>query len=63
MSEAVFKLLGLVMPERAKFYEYQLKKIADDNIYSGSRLLSTGIKLKWNMENTVRNSRDSKTVE
>ncbi len=54
----VFKLLGLVMPEKAKFYEYQLKKIADDNIYSGSRLLTTGIQLKWNLGNTV-----NKTVE
>ena len=56
IPETVFKLLGLVMPERAKFYEYQLKKIADDNIYSGSRLLSTGIQLKWNLKNTLKDS-------
>jgi UDP-glucose 4-epimerase len=56
IPETVFKLLGLVIPDRAKFYKYQLKKIADDNIYSGSKLFLTGIKLKWNLKNTLKNS-------
>jgi hypothetical protein len=48
----VFKLLSLVMPERAKFYEYQLKKIAQDSIYSVEKLRLTGTPLKWNLYNT-----------
>jgi hypothetical protein len=54
IPEIVFKLLGFVMPERAKFYEYQLKKIADDAVYSGEKLRVTGVKLKWNMRNTLK---------
>ena len=50
----VFGLVGFVMPERAKFYEYQLRKIAEDNVYSGGKLRATGVELKWNLKNTLK---------
>jgi nucleoside-diphosphate-sugar epimerase len=54
IPEKVFKLIGVAMPGRAKFYEYQLKKIADDSVYSAEKLRSTGIKLKWNIRNSLK---------
>lgn len=54
IPETVFKLMGIVMPKKAKFYEYQLRKIAEDAVYSGEKLRSTGIKLKWNMRNSLK---------
>ena len=56
LPKTVFKLIGLIAPDKAKFYEYQLKKIANDNIYSGSKLISMGIQLKWNLKNTLKDS-------
>ncbi|MCX5811779.1 MAG: NAD(P)-dependent oxidoreductase [Proteobacteria bacterium] len=53
IPETAFKLLGLVMPEKAKFYEYQLKKIAKDAVYSGGKLRSR-VQLKWNIKNTLK---------
>ena len=32
------------------------KKIAQDSIYSVEKLRSTGIPLKWNLKNTLKNS-------
>jgi nucleoside-diphosphate-sugar epimerase len=53
LPETVFKLMGVVMPARAKFYEYQLRKIAEDALYSGAKLDSR-IRLKWNMRNSLK---------
>ena len=53
LLKRVFKLLGLVIPEKGKFYGYQLRKIAEDAVYSGEKLRATGIQLQWNLENTM----------
>ena len=59
----LFKCLGLFAQGRAEFYKLQLNKIALNSLYSADKLRSTGIKLKWNLENTLRNSRDSRVSE
>ena len=51
--EAAFKLLGFVMPERARYYGYQLRKIAGDAVYSGAKLHSM-VQPKWNLKNTLK---------
>ena len=53
----VFKLLGCVVPEKGKFYGYQLRKIAEDAVYSGEKLRAR-VHLMWNLKNTL-----NKTVE
>ena len=53
IPETVFRLLGFVMHERAKFYRYQLKKIANNAVYSGAKLHSRA-QLKWNIKNTLK---------
>ena len=52
----LFKCLGLFAQGRAEFYKLQLNKIALNSLYSAEKLRSTGIKLKWNMENTLKDS-------
>ncbi len=51
--EAAFKLLGFVMPARARYYKYQLRKIADNAVYSGAKLHSM-VQPKWNLKNTLK---------
>ncbi len=51
--EAAFKLLGFVAPEKAKFYGYQLRKVAGDAVFSGAKLHKM-IQLKWNLKNTLK---------
>jgi len=53
VPEAAFKLLGFVVPQRARYYEYQLRKIADNAVYSGAKLHKM-IQLKWNLRNTLQ---------
>jgi nucleoside-diphosphate-sugar epimerase len=52
----VFQYFKFLMPQRAEYLKYQFNKIANDNIYSGSKLLLTGIQLKWNLGNTLKSS-------
>jgi nucleoside-diphosphate-sugar epimerase len=54
IPETAFEILGLVMPARAKSYKYQFKKIARDAVYSGAKMASLGIPVKWNLRNTLR---------
>ena len=54
IPEIVFKILGVAMPRRAKFYGYQLRKVAEDAVYSGEKLRATGVALKWNMRNSLK---------
>jgi len=49
-----FKGLGLVMPAKAKTYIYQWKKIARDAVYSGAKMTSIGIPLKWDLRTTLQ---------
>ncbi|HOE18450.1 MAG TPA: NAD(P)-dependent oxidoreductase [Syntrophorhabdaceae bacterium] len=53
LPKAAFKLMGFVMPERARYYGYQLRKIADNAVYSGAKLHKM-IQLKWNLKNTLK---------
>ena len=53
VPEAAFKLMGFVMPERARYYGYQLRKIADNAVYSGAKLHSM-VQMKWNLRNTLK---------
>lgn len=52
IPEIVFGCIGLIMPQKGKFYKSQLKKIAQDSICSGNKIYSSGIRLKWNLKNT-----------
>lgn len=54
----LFKCLGLFAQGRAEFYKLQLNKIALNSVYSADKLRSTGVKLKWNLKNTL-----NRTVE
>jgi nucleoside-diphosphate-sugar epimerase len=54
IPEIAFEILGLVMPARAKSYKCQFKKIAQDAVYSGAKMASLGIQLKWNLRNALR---------
>ena len=56
IPEIVFGCIGLAMPRKGKFYKYQLKKIAQDSIYSGNKIYSSGIRLKWNLKSTLSES-------
>ena len=53
VPEAAFKLLGFVIPERARYYGYQLRKIANNAVYSGAKLHSM-IQMTWNLRNTLQ---------
>jgi len=53
VPKAAFKLMGFVMPERARYYGYQLRKIAGDAVYSGAKLHKM-IQPKWNLKNTLK---------
>lgn len=53
VPESAFKLMGFVMPERARYYGYQLRKIADNAVYSGAKLHSM-VQMKWNLRNTLK---------
>jgi len=52
IPEIVFGCIGIIIPQKGKFYKSQLKKIAQDSIYSGNKIYSSGIRLKWNLKNT-----------
>jgi len=52
IPEIVLGCIGLIMPQKGKFYKSQLKKIAQDSICSGNKIYSSGIRLKWNLKNT-----------
>jgi len=41
IPEIIFRFIGLIMPRKGKFYKYQLKKIAQDSIYSGTKIHSS----------------------
>jgi len=53
VPKTTFKLLALVMPEKARFYRYQLRKIADDAVYTGAKLHAI-VQMKWNLKNTLK---------
>jgi len=53
VPKVAFKLMGIVMPERARYYGYQLRKIADNAVYSGAKLHSM-VQMKWNLRNTLK---------
>jgi nucleoside-diphosphate-sugar epimerase len=53
VPKAAFRLMGFVMPEKARFYGYQLRKITDDAVYSGAKLHSM-VQMKWNLRNTLQ---------
>ncbi len=52
IPEIVFGCIGLIMPQKGKFYKSQLKKIAQDSICSGNKIYLSGIRLKWDLKNT-----------
>jgi hypothetical protein len=54
LPSSIFDFMRLIIPQRGEFYQYQLKKIAQDSIYSVEKLRSTGIQLKWNLKNTLK---------
>jgi hypothetical protein len=54
LPSGIFELLRLIMPQKGEFYQYQLKKIAQNSIYSVEKLCSTSIPLKWNLKNTLK---------
>lgn len=51
---AALKGLGLAMPAKAKTYTYQWNKIARDAVYSGAKMTSMKIPLKWDLWTTLR---------
>ena len=45
---------GLFAQGRAEFYKLQLNKIAVNSLYFAEKLRSTGVELKWNLKNTLK---------
>lgn len=49
---SLLKLVSLILPEKARYYTFQLRKVAKDTRYSLEKLQSTGTSLNWNLYNT-----------
>ena len=58
LPRLVFKLITLVWPQKGRFLLYNLDKIAKSALYSGRKIQSTGIALKWNIKNTLFGTHD-----
>ncbi|MEN6320686.1 MAG: NAD(P)-dependent oxidoreductase [Syntrophaceae bacterium] len=48
----VFRLLSLLLPKKAEYYAYQLKKVSENAEYSVDKLRTTRVRMKWNLYNT-----------
>ena len=52
IPQIAFSCLSLVLPKKAEYYKYQLRKISMDAIYSIEKLRNAGVDLPWNIEST-----------
>jgi nucleoside-diphosphate-sugar epimerase len=50
----VFSCLSLILPKKAEYYNYQLRKISMDATYSIERLRDTGTNLPWDLATTFK---------
>lgn len=57
LVDAIFKFIALILPRKGKYYNYQLKKVTQDSVYSGDKLFSSGTRLKWNLTKTLSENR------
>lgn len=48
----VFQILSLLLPKKAEYYKYQLRKVAENAEYSVNKLRRMGVSVKWNLYNT-----------
>ena len=46
-----------IFPKNGSSFSYQLRKIAEDSIYSGEKLISAGMKFPWNLADTLLSDR------
>jgi len=53
LVETIFKFVAIIFPKKGKFYYHQLSKISRDFVYSGNKLLTSRIKLRWDLNNTL----------
>ena len=57
----IFKFKGLFPGKKGKCYEAQFKKIASDAVFSGTKLFSTGVELRWDLRTTLMGRTDAMT--
>ncbi len=53
---SVFKAVSIVLPGKGKYYLYNLNKITSSQIYSGEKLYARGVRMKWDLETTLRDA-------
>lgn len=53
----VSAVLQRIFPKNGSYFSYQLRKIAEDAVFSGEKLLSAGIKFPWNLIDTLLSNR------
>ena len=53
LPTAVSMALRRIFPNKGSSFSYQLRKIAEDSIYSGEKLISAGMKFPWNLADTL----------
>lgn len=54
LPRAVFKSVARIWPARGRYYLYSFDKVARDQVYSGEKLNARGIRMRWNLEKTLR---------
>lgn len=53
LPKIVFRCMSIALPKLGMFLEYQYKKIAYDNVYSGEKLHEKGLSVRWDLKNTL----------
>jgi nucleoside-diphosphate-sugar epimerase len=53
LPRILISCLGLVNPKKGQFYNFQLRKIVNGSVFSGEKIRSSGIPLRWNVTNTL----------
>lgn len=54
IPDCMLNIIGMISPDKKKFYAYQLQKIISDSIYSNKKLINLKINLTWDLKNTLK---------
>jgi UDP-glucose 4-epimerase len=52
VPQIAFSCLSLVLPKKAEYYKYQLRKISMDAMYSIEKIRNAGFNLPWDLKST-----------
>ena len=53
LPQMFFNLLGIFSPNKGKTFRFHLNKIIHNSIYSGEKINSIGLDLKWDIRSTI----------